>query len=224
MSSRPRTSSQTPPLILSIPKWGGGAQAVARVTARKLPIVAPTRWNFTSRITKTVFKHRTQLIEFFESILDNSDCWDSDTLLKLEGFFRFLHKFETIWLLKVFSKLFTYTDVLYNVLQSKMYDVLYCANKIEEFLRDLQHERGHRFDKIWSSAVECGDNALVSANANGEIAMKATRKLIALPYFLPFKCQSRSKLGMRLFQYLTLSNYFGQPNMVNIKQNFQKIC
>ena len=66
-----------------------------------------------------------------------------------------------------------------------MYDVLYCANKIEEFLRDLQHERGHRFGEIWFSAVDCGDNALVSANANGEKAVKATRKLIALPYFLP---------------------------------------
>ena len=101
-----------------------------------------------------------------------------------------MHKFETIWLLEVFFKLFTYTDVLYNVLQSKMYDVLYSANKIEEFLRDLQHERGHRFDEIWSSAVECGDNALVSANANGEIAMEATRKLIALPYFLPLNVRA----------------------------------
>ena len=116
--------------------------------SRKLPSVAPTRWNFTSRITKTVFKHRTQLIELFESILDNSDCWDSDTLIKSEGFLRFLNKFETIWLLEVFSKLFSYTDVLYNVLQSKMYDVLYCADKIEKFLRDLQHERNHGFDGI----------------------------------------------------------------------------
>ena len=128
--------------------------------SRKLPSVAPTRWNFTSRITKTVFKHRTQLIELFESISDNSDCWDSDTLIKSEGFLRFLNKFETIWLLEVFSKLFSYTDVLYNVLQSKMYDVLYCADKIEEFLRDLQHERDHGFDGIWSSTVECEDNAI----------------------------------------------------------------
>ena len=128
--------------------------------SRKLPSVAPTRWNFTSRITKTVFKHRTQLIELFESILDNSDCWDSDTLIKSEGFLRFLNKFETIWLLEVFSKLFSYMDVLYNVLQSKMYEVLYCAEKIEEFLRDLQHERNHGFDGIWSSTVECEDNAI----------------------------------------------------------------
>ena len=41
-----------------------------------------------------------------------------------------------------------------------MFDVLYCADKIEEFLRDLQHERNHGFDGIWSSTVECEDNAI----------------------------------------------------------------
>ena len=41
-----------------------------------------------------------------------------------------------------------------------MYDVLYCADKIEEFLRALQHERDHGFEGIWSSTVECEDNAI----------------------------------------------------------------
>ena len=65
-----------------------------------------------------------------------------------------------------------------------MYDVLYCADKIEEFLRDLQHERDHGFDGIWSSTVECENNAISERELEGEIAIKATRKLTAPPYFL----------------------------------------
>ena len=152
--------------------------------SRKLPSVAPTRWNFTSRITKAVFKHRTQLIELFESILDNSDCWDSDTLIKSRGFLRFLNKSEAIWLLEVFSKLFSYTDVLYNVLQSKMYDVCIVLIKLKSFfaicntneIMDLM-EYG-----LQLSSVKITQS--VSVNVKGEIAMKATRKLTAPPYFL----------------------------------------
>ena len=49
-----------------------------------------------------------------------------------------------------------------------MYDVLYCADKIEEFLRDLQHERDHGFDGIWSSTVECEGNAISERERSNE--------------------------------------------------------
>ena len=47
--------------------------------SRKLPAVAPTRWNFTSRISNTVLKHRNQLMDFFLYVVDNPEDWDSDT-------------------------------------------------------------------------------------------------------------------------------------------------
>ena len=41
----------------------------------------------------------------------------------------------------------------------------------------------------------------------------------------PFPSRSFSeKLVMRLFQNLTFPNCNGLPDVVNIKQNFQKIC
>ena len=39
--------------------------------SRKLPAFAPTRWNFTSRISNTVLKHRNQLMNFFQYVVDN---------------------------------------------------------------------------------------------------------------------------------------------------------
>jgi hypothetical protein len=40
------------------------ANALQDFVAKKYPSVAPTRWNFASRLT-TVKRHRSQLIEFF---------------------------------------------------------------------------------------------------------------------------------------------------------------
>ena len=102
-------------------------------------------------------------------------------------------------------------DVLYKVLQSKMYDVLHCANKIEEFLRDNTNEImdfmecSHRL-----SSVEI--TQLVSANVIGEIAMQSTRKLIALPYVLPLlseqiKTRYASPSKLYFFQLLWPAKY-----------------
>lgn len=121
--------------------------------ARRLPTVAPTRWNFTSRLSNTVQKYRPQFVDFFEHIVDNSENWENDTVVKAQGFKSFLQNFRTIFLLEVFSKFFGYTDVLYNVLQSKMYDVLYCCKKINEVSQQLMHDKEHEFENLWDSAL-----------------------------------------------------------------------
>ncbi|KAJ4445089.1 hypothetical protein ANN_06888 [Periplaneta americana] len=47
---------------------------------KKLPKIAPTRWNFTSRLVDTVKEYREQLTAFFENIIcnDSEENWDDD--------------------------------------------------------------------------------------------------------------------------------------------------
>lgn len=127
--------------------------ALQEFVARKLPTVAPTRWNFTSRLSNTVQEYRPQLLEFFQHIIENSTDWDNDTVVRAQGFKSFLQDFQTVVLLEIFSKLFGYTDVLYNVLQSKVFDVLYCCKKINEVLQKLMHDKEHEFENLWASVV-----------------------------------------------------------------------
>ena len=101
--------------------------ALQEYITRRLPTVTPTRWNFTSHLNNTVKKYRPQTVDFFQHIIENSENWDNDTDVKAQGLKSFLQNFQTIFLLEVFSKIFGYTDVLYNVLQTKVYDVLYCC-------------------------------------------------------------------------------------------------
>lgn len=126
--------------------------ALEEFVQRKLPSVAPTRWNFTSRLVQTVKEYSVQLIEFFESIVENCSEWESDTVVKSRGFLSFLSEFNTVFLLEVFSKLFSYTDVLYNILQSESVDIMYCHQKVIDTVQQLQSERQNGFDALWIAA------------------------------------------------------------------------
>lgn len=93
---------------------------------KKIPSVAPTRWNFTSRLTiNTVQQYRFQLIDYFESIIESSQ-WDNETLIKAQGFVAFLNRLE------ISSVIFGNTDILYDIFQTKKYDILYCSQKVKD--------------------------------------------------------------------------------------------
>jgi hypothetical protein len=72
-----------------------------------------------------VKEHRTSFVGFFQSVLDESSNWDNETVVAAQGFIKFLTSLETAFLLMIFSKIFCYTDVLFNILQSKHLDMLY---------------------------------------------------------------------------------------------------
>ncbi|KAL4154101.1 hypothetical protein QTP88_001934 [Uroleucon formosanum] len=117
---------------------------------RKLPSVAPTRWNFTSRLVNTIKENYDMLLLFFEHIHDNSDDWDSDSILKAQGFLFFLKKFLSKFLLNIFSTIFSFTDVLFDILQTKAMDIAYCIKKVNEIIIKLQEVRENDFEKIFN--------------------------------------------------------------------------
>ena len=134
-------------------------RALKEFVSRRLLTVAPTRWNFTSRLSNTVKENRSQLALFFDSIMEHCGNWENDDVVKARGFFHFLEEPETIFLLHVFSKVFGYTDVLYGILQNKALDVMYCKAKIDEALVFLQQERDSGFNRLWDAVIS-GQNIL----------------------------------------------------------------
>ena len=45
------------------------------------------------------------------------------------------------------------TDILYEVLQTKHLDILYCVKKIEETKCQLQNYRLNLFEKLWETVL-----------------------------------------------------------------------
>jgi len=52
----------------------------------------------------------------------------------------------------VFAQFFGSTDVLYDILQSKSLDVMYCKGKVDEVCDKLQQERNVGFNRVWDAA------------------------------------------------------------------------
>lgn len=120
--------------------------------AKKLPKVAPTRWNFTSRLVNTVKEYQQQLTSFFEDVVstDSEQSWDDDTVVQAQGYLYFFGQFKNSFLLKVYCKLFAHTDVLYNILQTKSLDIAYCLQEISALKNTVSDFRRNGFPLLWN--------------------------------------------------------------------------
>ncbi|CAH0393437.1 unnamed protein product [Bemisia tabaci] len=148
--------------------------------SRKLPSMASIQWNFMQRLGNTIHQFRTELSEFFESILDDSDSWDAKAILKARGFVHFLTEFRTVFLLEVFAKLFSYTDVLYNILQTDTDDIAHCHKQVKDTTDILKRDINEGFEEIWAEAiVKHGDckNPHLHSIKNGLSAEEDYRRL-----------------------------------------------
>lgn len=131
------------------------ALAESEVTKR-FPSIANTRWNYNSRIVNTVNENQTQLIGFFEGIVEDPDSWDTEAFITAKGYVSSLKDFDFAFLLKVFSHIFSLTDTLFNILQSKTLDVKYCIEKVKETISHLRDARND-FEETYRK-VEEDDN------------------------------------------------------------------
>ena len=126
--------------------------ALQNIIKLKLPNAAPTRWNYNSRIVNAVFQHREDLITFFEEIVEHPENWDKDAILSAGGFLNFLTDFSTIFLLNTFNVIFAHTDILYNILQNKYFEINYCVDKINEIKQIISNFR-EEFTTVFEKTI-----------------------------------------------------------------------
>lgn len=89
-----------------------------QVVKRRIPTVATTRWNYSSRLVNIVHTYRSDLIIVFEEMIEDPDTWGADAV-QARGFMQFLDSFNTVFMLNAFNEIFSYTDVLFDILQKK---------------------------------------------------------------------------------------------------------
>ena len=123
--------------------------ALDETVRRRFPKVCPTRWNYIGRLVETVRKHKGDLSQLFEEILDNPDKWDSQTYHEARGFSNVLQEFEFEFLLHIFGEVFSMTDVLFDILQTKVLDVSFCMAKLIETKSFIRRQRDE-FEKVWA--------------------------------------------------------------------------
>ena len=119
---------------------------------RCLPRVAPTRWQYTSKLVNAVHEKRVALKEVFDHILEHHDEYDEDTVLCADGFITRLDDFEFCFLLNIFNGIFEHADVLFGMLQKKTLDIQFCMVRVKEFCDTVERARSG-FNQIFEETM-----------------------------------------------------------------------
>lgn len=126
---------------------------------RRLPSVCPTRWNYTERLVNTVYMHRNDLQNVFTTMLNNQDEVENDILAPVSGYLSILSDFLFCFLLRTFDKIFSFSGILYNILQTKAHDIGYCRQKIKETRRNIADMRSE-YESVHSETIrEVGEES-----------------------------------------------------------------
>lgn len=83
-------------------------------------------------------------------IIENGEKWDTETLCT-RGFFQTIQYFEFNFFLLIFGNILPRATILFNILETKIFDVTYCNTKILDFINHLKNMRNN-FNQIWSKS------------------------------------------------------------------------
>lgn len=125
--------------------------ALHQIVKKRFPSVAPTRWNYNSRLIEMMTEYKQEILNLMYSIVENGDKWDSETLLCARGFCQTIQDFDFNFFLLIFGNILPRATILFNVMQTKIFDVTYCNEKILDFVNHLKIMRND-FDRIWEKS------------------------------------------------------------------------
>ncbi|CAI9722604.1 finger MYM-type 1-like [Octopus vulgaris] len=114
--------------------------ALDNIVKKRFPKATATRWNYSSRLIITTKENYNFIISLFEHIIENPEAWDETTINSAIGFLHILKAPDFLFLLEVFSDIFSFTDVLFNILQSKSHDIVYCKQQIDKTRTVLENK------------------------------------------------------------------------------------
>ncbi|XP_051812016.1 uncharacterized protein LOC127536230 [Acanthochromis polyacanthus] len=110
-----------------------------QTVAHRLPGTSTTRWHFHSRAVNTVFEHKDDLIQCFQTIRDSGD-FDPITVREAGGFMRMLEEEDFCFLLALFHKIMPHVDMLFNQhrCSKRNIDAVYITGVIQTFTNSMQ--------------------------------------------------------------------------------------
>ncbi|XP_063755768.1 zinc finger MYM-type protein 1-like [Eleginops maclovinus] len=113
-----------------------------RVLAHRLPRASTVRWNFHSRTVNTVFEHKEDLLQCFETIRDSEE-FDPITVREAGGFVRLLEDDGFSFFLKLLHLIMPNVDILYNQLQKRTIDSVFVQGIMQQFTNNIQKIRDY---------------------------------------------------------------------------------
>ncbi|XP_053567578.1 zinc finger protein 862-like [Bombina bombina] len=123
-------------------------QLLDNIVKRRLPKAAPLRWSSNSRLVQMISMYQSDLRAMFRIMSKTPDGWETNILIMAAGYDLWLSKASTCFFIMAYDGIFTETDTLCSVLQSKVLDVGFCCGKIRDTLRFVERQR-QEFDSFY---------------------------------------------------------------------------
>lgn len=177
------------------------------IADRRMPGVSETRWHYHSRIINVIFNCRLDMINTFNSILDNTQSWDSESLSLADCFLSKLENMQFCFLLHVLSDIFHKTDVLFNLLQSKQIDIEVANREIDSFNSWLANDFINNFDFIYDSVQEFNEPPRQRRRLNPEVDAKTMYRRLFIEIIDNVKTQIQHRYqSLSQMRFLNLLN------------------
>ncbi|KAJ4932044.1 hypothetical protein JOQ06_010477 [Pogonophryne albipinna] len=84
----------------------------------------------------------------FEHIVDHHTEFDDETVHCSDGYITLLTSFDFSFWLKTFHAIFSYSDVVFQILQNKGFDMQFCLARVDQLQRQIEQEKGN-FDSVY---------------------------------------------------------------------------
>lgn len=162
----------------------------------KLPSVCKTKWSYNSRMIKVVDINYDAICACLLEIYMGENEFDADSCTAARGLHGFLMEFNTVFLLKIFAKIFSHTDVLYQILQTKELDIVECVRNVKVCQASIKEDH---FSSILKEAT--------IVTAEEKVDMSSCRQLYDAVIEKVSDEMSNRFDGLGEYEYLGLLNY-----------------
>nr|CAI5817664.1 unnamed protein product [Callosobruchus analis] len=146
------------------------------IMGRRIPVAVITRWTSNSKIVSLINNEWDSLKQAFAEII-NDPSSDQTSVRQNDGYLNKFKDFEIALLVVVCNDIFVVTDILFDVLQKKSFDIHFCILQIKNALTAINNKRNEGtsiniFDKAASRAT------VSSEQRDGRTRTMLTRDLL----------------------------------------------
>lgn len=122
---------------------------------QKIPNVCKVKWAYNSRMVNIVETYHSEITNCLGEMFLGDFQWDGETRSLARGLHSFMLEFDTIFYLKVFASVFSFTDILYQTLQKKELDYIECGKSVKNAQMNIQNLKTEKkFKHIWEECVQ----------------------------------------------------------------------
>ncbi|XP_076354003.1 zinc finger MYM-type protein 1-like isoform X2 [Tachypleus tridentatus] len=182
-------------------------KALDDIVQRRVPGAAPILWNYSAHLVNMAKDYLHSLTELFDQIIENPLDWDQNTVISARGFQHSFKDPKFQFLLNVFYDVFSHTDVLFNILQSKILDIRYCISEVRKTTEIVQNKKGD-FEKFYSKLEESTEFSAEIHRQNHSSNPKEGYKILYIKVLDTIVMQLQCRFSsLENFKFLELLNF-----------------